>query len=102
MFAGINSFPYLALPLFILAATSWPRGAFPSGWCAFFSTLVGRFSGGLAIVAIVVSLFFGAICGLGGGHLRGGGGAILIPVCCRRNIPRPFPRLLWPRPQYRG
>lgn len=32
MFAGVNSFPYLALPSLSWPAISWPRAASPAGW----------------------------------------------------------------------
>lgn len=78
MFAGINSFPYLALPFFILAGNIMAEGGISKRLVRFFSTLVGRFSGGLAIVAVVVSLFFGAICGSAAATCAAVG-AILIP-----------------------
>lgn len=46
MFAGINSFPYLALPFFILAGNIMAEGGISKRLVRFFSTLMGRFSGG--------------------------------------------------------
>ena len=89
MFAGINSFPYLALPFFILAGNIMAEGGISKRLVRFFSTLMGRFSGGLAIVAIVVSLFFGAICGSAAATCAAVG-AILIPGMLQKKYSAPF------------
>lgn len=46
MFAGVNSFPYLALPFFILAGNIMAKGGISRRLVKFCSTLVGRFQGG--------------------------------------------------------
>ncbi len=47
MFAGVNNFSYLALPLFILAGNIMGKGGLTRRLMAFANALVGRLSGGL-------------------------------------------------------
>ena len=89
MFAGINSFPYLALPFFILAGNIMAEGGISRRLVKFCSTLVGRYRGGLAIVAVLVSLFFGAICGSAIACCAAIG-AILIPGMLEKGYARDF------------
>ena len=89
MFAGINSFPYLALPFFILAGNIMAEGGISRRLVKFCSTLVGRYRGGLAIVAVLVSLFFGAICGSAAACCAAVG-AILIPGMLEKKYSREF------------
>ena len=89
MFAGVNSFPYLALPFFILAGNIMAKGGISRRLVKFCSTLVGRFQGGLAIVAVLVSLFFGAISGSAIACCAAVG-AILIPGMLEKGYPRDF------------
>ncbi|MBQ5951176.1 MAG: TRAP transporter large permease [Lachnospiraceae bacterium] len=89
MFAGINSFPYLALPFFILAGNIMAEGGISRRLVTFFSAIVGRFRGGLAIVAVLVSLFFGAICGSAAACCAAVG-AILIPGMLEKRYSNAF------------
>ncbi|WP_172372143.1 TRAP transporter large permease [Sporosarcina jiandibaonis] len=63
MFAGVNNFSYLALPLFILAGNIMGEGGLTKRLMALADALVGRFSGGLGMTAVVTSAFFGAVSG---------------------------------------
>ena len=58
MFAGVNNFSYLALPLFILAGNIMGEGGLTRRLMALADALVGRFSGGLGMTAVVTSAFF--------------------------------------------
>ena len=89
MFAGINSFPYLALPFFILAGNIMAAGGISKRLVRFASSLVGRFKGGLAIVAVLVSLFFGAICGAAIACCAAVG-AILMPGMLEKKYSKEF------------
>lgn len=79
MIRSINSFPLLAIPFFILAGNLMQSGGISQRLVAFSRTLVGSFNGGLAMVAIVTSAFFGAISG-SGAATTAAVGAILIPA----------------------
>jgi len=63
MFAGVNNFSYLALPLFILAGNIMGKGGLTRRLMAFSSALVGRLSGGTAITTVVTTALFGAVSG---------------------------------------
>ena len=65
VFNSINSFPLMAIPFFILAGYLMETGGISQKLIDFASTLVGHISGGLAMVAIVTSMFFAAISGSG-------------------------------------
>lgn len=61
--SGVNSFPLMAIPFFILAGTLMTHGGIAEQLIKFFNIFVGRITGGLGMVAIVTSMFFGAITG---------------------------------------
>ena len=63
MFAGVNNFSYLALPLFILAGNIMGEGGLTKRLMSLADAIVGRFSGGLGMTAVVTSAFFGAVSG---------------------------------------
>jgi len=60
---GIDSFPLLAVPFFILAGALMEEGGISRRLVNFAQFLVGRIRGGLAQVAIVTGMFFGGITG---------------------------------------
>ena len=62
-FAGINQFPLLAIPFFILAGELMNRGGITVSLVDFANTLVGHLRGGLAHVNIVTSILFAGISG---------------------------------------
>jgi tripartite ATP-independent transporter DctM subunit len=62
-FAGTDSFPMLALPLFIYAGAIMNVGGIAKRLIDCASALVGHIRGGLAMVNIVASMFFGGISG---------------------------------------
>lgn len=63
MFAGVNNFSYLAIPLFVLAGNVMGQGGLTGRLMALADALVGRFSGGLGMTAVVTSTFFGTVSG---------------------------------------
>src|SRR5690554_2909858 len=63
LIASVNSFPLMAIPFFILAGYLMQGGGISQRLVDFSNTLVGSMTGGLAMVAIVTSLFFAAISG---------------------------------------
>ncbi|MGL1930498.1 MAG: TRAP transporter large permease [Desulfotalea sp.] len=78
-FAGIAKFPLLAIPLFVLAGFILERCGISLRIIRFASALVGQRTGGLAIVAILVCVFFGGVSGSGPADAAAIG-AILIPA----------------------
>lgn len=63
MFVAIDSFSLMAIPFFILAGKLMESGGISKRLVNFANTLTGHHTGGLAIVAIVTSMFFAAISG---------------------------------------
>lgn len=61
--SGLESFPLLAVPLFLVAGCAMARGGIAERLYAFAETLVGHWSGGLAQIAVVNSVFMGAMSG---------------------------------------
>lgn len=63
MFNGINSFPLMAIPFFILAGNMMGEGGISKKLVAFVNLFFRWITGGLAMVAIGASMFFAAISG---------------------------------------
>lgn len=58
-----DSFPLVAIPLFVLAGEIMQRGGLSSKIVSAAYTLVGKFKAGLAYVNVLASMFFAAISG---------------------------------------
>ncbi|MGE4284609.1 MAG: TRAP transporter large permease, partial [Clostridia bacterium] len=63
MFNGVNSFPLMAIPFFILAGNLMGEGGISRKLVNFINLFFSRFTGGLAMVSIGASMFFAAISG---------------------------------------
>ncbi|WP_119308240.1 TRAP transporter large permease [Cohaesibacter haloalkalitolerans] len=63
MVDGLNSFPMLAIPLFLLAAAILNSAGITNHLFGFARALVGRFTGGLGHVNVLASLFFSGMSG---------------------------------------
>src|SRR5690606_12096142 len=79
---SIDSFPLMAVPFFILAGDLMGHGGLSrrllNVGCVFF----GRYTGGLAIIAIVTCMFFAAISGSGPATVAAIGG-IMLPAMAK-------------------
>lgn len=89
MFGGLNSYPLLAIPLFILAGELMNESGITSRIIAFASILVGRLRAGLAMVNIWASVIF---AGLSGSAVADTSaiGRVFIPEMEKRGYPRDF------------
>lgn len=87
MVASLNSFPLLAVPLFIMAAQLMNSSGITERLFEFAKLLVGRMKGGLAQVNIVASLIFSGISGAALADV-GGLGNIEIEAMDKQNYPR--------------
>ena len=58
MLSGLNNFPIIAVPFFILAASFMNTGSFNSRIFDLANALVGRFRGGLGHVNVIASVIF--------------------------------------------
>jgi len=63
MFTSIDSFPFMAIPFFMLAGSIMQSGGISKRLINFAKNLVGALPGGLGIIAVFSSGFFGAISG---------------------------------------
>ncbi|UIJ36801.1 TRAP transporter large permease [Desulfobaculum bizertense] len=89
MYAGADSFPLMAVPLFMIAGQVMEAGGISRRLVAFAESLVGWLPGGLAAVSIVSSMFFGGISGSAAADTAAVGG-MLIPAMARNGYPRGF------------
>ena len=89
MFTATDSFSLMAVPFFILAGSLMEFGGISRRLVDFANSMVGRFSGGLAFVAIIASMFFGAISGAAAACVAAIG-SILIPAMVRRGYDTPY------------
>jgi len=78
MFTGLDLFPLLAIPLFILAGELMDAGGITKKLVTFSNLLVGHLRGGLAHTTIVAAMFLSGISGAGVADAAALG-AILIP-----------------------
>lgn len=78
LFSGAASFSLIALPLFMLTGFTMNHTGISIKLISFASALVGHIRGGLALVNIVVSMFFAGISGLSTADTAAVG-SILIP-----------------------
>ena len=79
IFNSLNSFPLMAIPFFILAGNLMAVGGIAKRLVDFSMTLIGHFTGGLAMVAIVTSMIFASMSG-SGAATTAAIGMILIPA----------------------
>ena len=63
LFSGIDSFPLMAVPFFILAAELMSAGGMTNKLLAFANALVGHVRGGLGHVNVLISMLFAGISG---------------------------------------
>ncbi len=89
MFSATDSFPLMAVPFFILAGSLMEFGGISKRLIDFAYSVVGRVSGGLALVSIVASMFFGAISGAAVATAAAIG-SVLIPAMMRRGYDKNF------------
>ena len=71
LFDGVDKFPLLAIPNFVLAGAIMSRAGITGDIIEVMRAVVGRTYGGLAIVTILSCMFFAAISGSGPGTVAG-------------------------------
>jgi tripartite ATP-independent transporter DctM subunit len=87
--SGVNKFSLLAIPFFVLAGAIMAEGGMARRLVAFAGVLVGFVRGGLSLVNIMASTFFGAISGSSVADTASIG-SVLIPEMEKKGYPRPF------------
>lgn len=81
-FTATDSFPFMAVPFFIIAGGLLEKGGVSERLINLANSMVGGFHGGLAMVAFVASAFFGAISGSSTATVAAIG-AIMVPYMLR-------------------
>ena len=89
MFTGMDSFPLMAVPFFILAGELMNSAGITKRIVGFATVLVGSIRGGLAHVNIVASMFFAGISGSAVADTAAMG-SILIPAMEKDNYDKTF------------
>jgi tripartite ATP-independent transporter DctM subunit len=86
---GVDSFPLLAVPLFLLAGELMEVGGITQRLIAFANSFVGHLRGGLAHVAVAVNMVMSGISGSGTADAAASG-TVLIPAMQRRGYSPAF------------
>lgn len=89
MFAGVNKFALMAIPLFVLAANLMGEGGISKRIIKLTNTLVGDIPGGLGMSVIISSAFFGAISGSAPATVVAIG-ALLYPALIANKYPEEY------------
>lgn len=89
LFNGLNGFPFLAIPLFLLAGNIMAAAQISERLVRLAGLALGRFPGGLAQMSTGASAFFGAISG-SAPATTSAIGSILIPSMMRRGYPAAY------------
>jgi len=86
LYSGIDTFPFLAIPLFILAGGLMEQGGISQRLVRLASNLVGHIRGGLGFVVVVSEIFFS---GISGSSIADASaiGALLLPSMVRAGYP---------------
>ena len=87
--SGVNKFSLLAIPFFVLAGAIMAEGGMSRRLVAFAGVLVGFVRGGLSLVNILASTFFGAISGSSVADTASIG-SVMIPEMVKKGYPRDF------------
>lgn len=89
MVNGIDSFPLLAIPFFVLSGYLMGRGGLARRLIDFAALLVGRLPGGLGYVNTLTCMLFGSISGSAAAAVSSVGG-FMIPEMNRKGYDRDF------------
>ena len=89
LIAGTDSFPIMAIPLFILAGELMGAGGVSKRILDFCNVFFGRLTGGLAIVTVVVCMFFAAVSGSGPATVAAVG-SMVVPSMLAKGYSKSF------------
>ena len=88
-YAGLSKYPLLAIPMFVLLGSIFDRSGVASRLVNFAIAIVGRGSGMLPMVSIMVAMFLGGISG-SGPACAAAVGAVMIRSMTQAGYPRSF------------
>ena len=89
LFEGLNSFPIMAIPFFILAGNFLTNGGAAKRMIHFASTMVGHLYGGLGLAAVLACAMFAAISGSSVATVVAVG-TIMMPAMTAAGYPKKF------------
>lgn len=89
MFAGVDSFPLMAIPFFMLAGSLMEKGGITSRIIGFALSIVGGLRGSLAHVVSISGVIMGGISGSGVADTAAIG-SIMVPEMVKRGYHSPF------------
>lgn len=89
MFAGLDLFPFLAMPFFILAGEIMNRSGITASLVQFAAALVGWMRGGMAHSNMVASVMFAGITGAATADAAAFGNT-LVPAMVKQGYTKPF------------
>lgn len=89
MISGVNSFPMLAIPMFMLSGVIMARGEISKKLFDVFTYFFGKLTAGVPCIVIVTCLFYGAISGSAPATVAAVG-SMTIPVMIKLGYERNF------------
>lgn len=89
LIAGSDSFPLMAIPLFILAGELMAAGGVSKRILNVCNVFFGKVTGGLAIVTVVVCMFFAAVSGSGPATVAAVG-SMVVPTMLEKGYSKSF------------
>lgn len=89
IFAGLAKYTLLAVPFFVLSGIIMEKSGISRRIIAFAKLFIGPIPGGLAIISIAITLFWGAISGSGPATVAALG-SILIPAMVQNGYNKAF------------
>lgn len=89
MFSAVDSFPLMAVPLFILCGAVIEGGGLGRRLVDFCASFIGQVTGGYAMVTVITCAFFGAISGSALATVAAIGG-IMLPVMADAGYDKKF------------
>lgn len=89
MVSGCDSFPILAVPLFILAGELMGGGGISTRVLNVCKAIFGRFYGGVAMCAVAFCMFFAAVSGSGPATVAAVGG-LVVPIMLKEGYDKKF------------
>jgi tripartite ATP-independent transporter DctM subunit len=87
VYTGIAKYPLMTIPVFVIAGLIFERAGVAAAMVRFASSVVGHRRGGLAIVAVLVSMIMGGISGSGPAD-SAAVGAVMLPSMLRAGYSR--------------
>jgi C4-dicarboxylate transporter DctM subunit len=89
LFTGLDSFPIMAVPFFILAGGFLTRGGVARRMIDFASSMVGHWHGGLGLGGVIACALFASVCGSSPATVAAIG-SIVLPAMVAQGFPKRF------------